>query len=269
LEYESADSSAQPGFAEDLRLALELADAADVITMADFRGVPLPFQSKNDGTPVTETDRKVELVLRDLLREMRPLDGFLGEETGGDEVADDRRWIIDPIDGTRSFVAGDRIWGTQIALEQDHRVRLGVTSAPALRTRWWGSEGGGAWSQPAGGMPRNIRVSDRQAGKIRWTCHPPLPVLNGDWLALALKLEAIGSYAAPSVHGVLDVAAGDMEVCLQLEGQPWDYGGFVGVVMGAGGRFGYLDGEQMLGLSRPALFTNRWVHEDALLALGV
>src|SRR5687767_7905843 len=101
------------------------------MTTAAFTGGELAFVSKDDGTPVTETDRLVEQRLRDLLADRRGADGFLGEETGMAGVGS-RRWIVDPIDGTRSFIAGGVAWATQIALEVDHRVVLGVTSAPAL-----------------------------------------------------------------------------------------------------------------------------------------
>ena len=129
----------------DLRLALELADAADAISMRSFRTL-LAVETKADLTPVTEADRAVESELRRLLADARPDDAVLGEEQGTTEGRNRRRWIIDPIDGTRNFTRGIPVWGTLIALEEDEEVRVGVASAPALMRRWWAERGGGAFA---------------------------------------------------------------------------------------------------------------------------
>ncbi len=139
---------------DDLDLALELADAADAITLAHFRSADLVVETKPDLTPVSEADRAVEAMLCARLAIARPGDAVLGEE-GGASGAGRRRWIIDPIDGTKSFVRGVPVWATLLALEVDGEVVLGVASAPALGRRWWGSRGAGAF---ADGTP--IRVSE-------------------------------------------------------------------------------------------------------------
>lgn len=133
--------------------------------MAAFSVGDVAFDMKPDGTPVSAIDVSVENRLRAVLEERRPGDGFLGEETGS-AGSEQRRWIIDPIDGTAYFVRGRRFWGTQIALEVDGEVVLGVTTSPAVRTRWWGVPGAGAFRKAADETyPTALQVS--QAEQIR------------------------------------------------------------------------------------------------------
>src|SRR5262249_14817782 len=117
----------------DLELALRLADAADAISFPQF-GSGLAIETKPDLTPVTEADRTVEAELRRLLAAERPDDAVLGEE-GGAAGSASRRWIVDPIDGTRNYARGIPVWATLIALESDGLVSVGVVSAPALASR--------------------------------------------------------------------------------------------------------------------------------------
>src|SRR4249920_1155217 len=120
----------------DLELALALADAADAISLSRFRASDLRVETKPDLTPVTEADTAVEAAIRARLAADRPDDGLLGEEFGT-VAGGSRRWIVDPIDGTRNYSRGIPVWATLIALEEDGELRLGVVSAPALGRRWW------------------------------------------------------------------------------------------------------------------------------------
>jgi histidinol-phosphatase len=127
----------------DLELALRLADAADAISLPRFR-TGIAFETKPDLTPVTEADRAVETELRRLLAEAQPDAAVLGEEEGPTGTGE-RRWIVDPIDGTRNYARGIPVWATLVALEEAGRVSLGVVSAPALGRRWWATRGEGAF----------------------------------------------------------------------------------------------------------------------------
>jgi histidinol-phosphatase len=252
----------------DLDLALEMADRADEITMATFTGRPLDHETKADGSPVTETDRRVERALRDLVARARPDDGFLGEETGAVRGRT-RRWIVDPIDGTRSFIAGGSGWCTLIALEADLEVSVGVSSAPVLGRRWWGAAGTGAYARTSGAsQARPFAVSPNPGlDQASWSCNPSLEVFAERAPSLAERLSSCGRYVVPTMHPVLMVAEGIVDVCVQLFGEPWDYAGFAGIVQAAGGAFSYLDGTVALSGNRPGLFTNGRVHRLVLQRL--
>ena len=129
----------------DLELALRLADAADALSLGRLRARDLVVETKPDRTPVTEADREVERQLRAILAHERRRDAILGEEEGL-VGSGSRKWIVDPIDGTRNYSRGVPVWATLIALEIDARVELGVVSAPALHRRWWAERGGGAYA---------------------------------------------------------------------------------------------------------------------------
>ncbi len=252
----------------DLQLALRLADLADEMSMAVFDAGHFEHSSKKDGTPTIPIEEAVEDALRNVLAFDRPEDGFLGEE-GGQSGDSATCWIVDPIDGTRVFTEGGNAWGTQIALQIDGALRLGVTSAPALSCRWWGLVGEGAWMNRAHSGIRSIQVSDRSThGQLRWSCHPPLVAISPEWRGIADALQQVGHYVAPLPHAVLMVIEGEIEVALQLEGAPWDYAAFAAIIRAAGGHFSYLDLSTALGGIRPALFTNGVAHDMAAIALG-
>jgi histidinol-phosphatase len=135
-------TAAQPA---DLDLALDLADAADRVTSTAFRRPDLAVETKPDLTPVTDADRSAEHTIRRVLDSRRPGDAVVGEEYGTTGTGD-RRWIVDPIDGTKNFVRGIPVWATLIALEEAGQLMVGVVSAPALCRRWWAGKGLGAFA---------------------------------------------------------------------------------------------------------------------------
>jgi histidinol-phosphatase len=140
--------------AADLALALALADAADVVTQDRFQALDLRVQTKPDTTPVSDADLAVEALIRERLGKARPDDTVLGEEQGEIGTGAARRWILDPIDGTKNYVRGVPVWATLLALEVNGHITVGVISAPALGRRWWASRGGGAYANG-----RRIEVS--------------------------------------------------------------------------------------------------------------
>lgn len=145
---------------DDLALALELADLADSITLGRFRAEDLAVETKPDMTPVTEADQAAEEAVRERLASARPGDAVVGEEFGGAGADSTRRWIIDPIDGTKGYVRGTPVWATLLALEEDGQLTVGVVSAPALHRRWWAARGTGAFVEDGlGDGPRQLRVS--------------------------------------------------------------------------------------------------------------
>src|SRR5918994_6330928 len=130
---------------DDLRLAHVLADSVDDQTMSRFKALDLHVETKPDLTPVTDADKAAEEAIRGQLSRSRPRDAVLGEEFGSTGHGS-RRWVVDPIDGTKNFVRGVPVWATLIALVDEGRPVVGVVSAPALGRRWWAAAGGGAFT---------------------------------------------------------------------------------------------------------------------------
>jgi histidinol-phosphatase len=198
----------------DLSLALALADEADAISLGRFRAGDLLVETKPDLTPVTEADRAVEAAIRERLARERPADGILGEEqgvTGGTA----RRWIVDPIDGTRNYSRGIPVWATLIALEENGELRLGVVSAPALGRRWWAERAAGAF---ADGEPMHVsHVGTVEDAVLCFALEQPLPALAhrcwhprayGDFWAHMLVAEGAVDGAVDAVGvAVWDLAA--------------------------------------------------------------
>ncbi len=146
----------------DLHLALAIADEVDLLTLARFQALDLKVDTKPDTTPVSDADLAAEALVRRRLSAERPGDAVLGEEQG-DTGSGSRRWILDPIDGTKNFIRGVPVWATLLALEIDGEIAIGVVSAPALGRRWWASRGAGAYASSAtapGDAPRRLAVSD-------------------------------------------------------------------------------------------------------------
>ena len=145
--HPSVEAVADQGrdYTDDLRLAHVLADDADSVTTARFKSLDLHVMSKPDLTPVTDADEAVEENIRRTLSRVRSRDAVTGEEQGTSGHSQ-RRWIVDPIDGTKNFVRGVPVWATLISLAVDDEVVLGVVSAPMLQRRWWASTGNGAWT---------------------------------------------------------------------------------------------------------------------------
>jgi histidinol-phosphatase len=240
----------------DLAFALELADAADALSLPRFRALDLVVETKPDLTPVTEADRAVERELRRLVAERRPGEGFLGEEDGA-SGAEDRRWIVDPIDGTRNFSRGILVWATLIALEADGRVEVGVVSAPALGRRWWAARGEGAWSS-AGERLRASTVARLEDACVTVALQQPVP----ERFRAAWHLRAFGDFWAHMLvaEGAVDVAVDAIGVTL------WDLAAPQVIVEEAGGRFTDLEGRSRAD-GGSAVATNAVLHDAALAAL--
>ena len=147
-------------FDDDLRLAHVLADSADAITMGRFKARDLKVESKPDMTPVSDADKAAEEAIRSALSRARPRDAMLGEEFGETAAgATGRKWIIDPIDGTKNYVRGVPVWATLIGLMEGEEVVAGVVSAPALGRRWWAAKGGGAFTGRSLSSAQRCQVS--------------------------------------------------------------------------------------------------------------
>jgi histidinol-phosphatase len=247
----------------DLELALRLADEADALSLARFRAHDLRVETKPDMTPVTEADRAVERRLRELLAEERPDDAIVGEEEGGAASGAPRRWILDPIDGTKGYSRGAPVFATLIALEADGEIVLGVASAPALARRWWAERGGGAF---ANGEP--IHVSRIAAfGDALFSRGRD----DGDEAQYEEALRTLDT-SCWALRGFGDfwqhmlVAEGAVDVAIDPVMNLWDIAALLPIVEEAGGRLTNLAGERDAD-GGSALTTNGLLHEHVLSAL--
>lgn len=260
---------------DDLELAMEMADRADVITSDAFGGA-VEVVLKADGTPVTVVDRRVEQALQELVARQRPGDGFLGEEVGA-TPARRRRWIVDGIDGTHNFASGSPEWGTLIGLEADGEVVVGVATSPGLGRRWWASRGQGAWSAQLplapSRQPERLQVSTTrslEAGQLVVMPPAELAHFRSGWRTdVADHLEGAAHLADPTVNGYapLLVAAGKIDASVHLWGGPWDHAALVPIVEEAGGQFSDLWGGRSLE-TETAVFSNRHLHDQILSVVG-
>jgi len=256
-------ASAGPAeFAADLGFARHLAAVASELALEYFRrGVAA--QTKPDGSPVSEADVEVERRLRQLIAEQRPQDGVLGEELGP-SGSTARRWILDPIDGTRNFVAGRPRWGTHVALEQGGEIVVGVITRPVLGASWWASRGGGAHrSDGSPGSERRLtvsRVDELRAGRVTLWTHTLDTTIQ--------RLEQTCSWVEPTLDSLLSLAEGHLEGLVDRSGKPWDLAPGVVIVEEAGGRFSDCAGGRRLDLG-DSRFSNGLIHRELEQLLSV
>lgn len=247
-------SLASEKYAADLELVRQIGKAADAISMARFLSMDLVIETKPDSTPVTDADKATEKCIREILEAERPEDGILGEEFGADITGKKRYWIIDPIDGTKSFLRGLPVWSTLIALvevnpESDvakHEVVVGLVSAPALARTWFATKGGGAYTTFAthnNGEPRKISVSKVSEIKDAHLGYSDF-VGFGKYLAgfQSILDEVWRSRAVGDFWSHMLVAEGVMDLAIEPSLALWDMAPLDVIVREAGGTYTDLAG---------------------------
>jgi histidinol-phosphatase len=257
-------------YAEDLALALRLANVADSLTLPRFRSGDLKIDRKPDRTPVTDVDVAVEDAVRAVLALERPGDAVLGEERGGAPAGAGRTWVLDPIDGTKNFLRGVPAWATLIALVDNGRPVVGMISAPALHRRWWAALGTRAWvAESAEGSPRRIAVSG--VGELAdayvsttdlhsWVEHHSreayLALVDACW-----ESRAFGDFWQHCL-----VAEGLIDLAVEPIVSPWDVAAVQVIVEEAGGRFTDFSGARRHD-GGSGLSSNGLLHDRALALL--
>jgi histidinol phosphatase-like enzyme (inositol monophosphatase family) len=251
-------------FEQELSAAREAALAAGRVQMESLGRTGLSVERKPDASPVSEVDRRCEALVREHLARRFPCDGFLGEETGATRGSSGRTWIVDPLDGTRPYLRGIPTFSVLIGLEADGGVAVGCMHLPALDETYWARRGGGAFLN---GRP--IRVSRVSAlsqalcSGLGYLQHEGKPVA-----AALRRLLASANYA----YGFMDaytygcVAAGRIDVCVNLLDKAWDSAAAACVITEAGGRFSDVEGRPTVHTGSTVV-TNGILHETVLAAL--
>ncbi|WP_309082059.1 histidinol-phosphatase [Zhihengliuella sp.] len=250
---------------DDLRLAHVMADNVDSVTMDRFKALDLSVETKPDLTPVTDADRAAEEAIRGQLRRSRPRDAVVGEEFGTTGHGP-RRWIVDPIDGTKNFVRGVPVWATLIALMDEDEPVVGVVSAPALGKRWWAAKDMGAFAGKS--MTRASRLQVSKVGQLS-DASLSYSSLTGwkeqDRLDSMLELhdQVWRTRAYGDFWSYCLLAEGAVDIATEPELALHDMAALVPIVREAGGRFTSLDGVEGCDGGN-ALATNALLHDQVL-----
>jgi len=256
-------------YLDDLRLAHMMADNADSLTMSRFKALDLKVDAKPDLTPVSDADVAVEDAIRRTLKSARPRDAVHGEERE-DTGWGPRRWVIDPIDGTKNFVRGVPVWATLIALMVENQVVVGVVSAPALGRRWWAGLGGGAFTGKTllQGSPCQVSVvTDATDASLSYSSlHGWVESGRGqqfvDLMRNSWRTRAYGDF-----WSYMLVAEGAVDIATEPELALHDMAALDVIVREAGGRFTNLDGAD--GTNGPgAIATNGLLHDAVVRQLA-
>ncbi len=242
----------------DLRFAHTLADAADEITLRRFRALDLRVDTKPDLTPVSDADRAAEEAIRALVASSGRGESVYGEEFG--DEGGDAKWIVDPIDGTKSYVRGIPIWATLLALERDGIVVLGLVSAPTMMRRWWAVRGEGGFAN--GERCRVSAVARLEDAVVSTTSQRGMP---SGWRTIVERSWSNRGYGDFWQYCL--VAEGVIDVACDREARVWDYAGARLLVEEAGGRCTTFAGGALEDGGN-VVATNGLLHDEAVALLG-
>lgn len=245
--------------AEYLDFALDAAWQAGRLTLAHFQ-TGVAVDRKADDTPVTLADRGAEQLLRRLIAARFPSHGVVGEEFGASERDSDHRWIIDPIDGTQSFIRGVPLYGVLLGLEIAGEMVAGVVNLPALGEIAGAARGQGCrWNGRAARVSPTRQLSDALLAytDLGSLMHHP----TGVWPRLERATRLRRGWS--DCYGYVLVATGRAEIMLDAEVKPWDCAALVPLLEEAGGRFTDWAGQARIDGGN-AVATNGHVHEAVL-----
>jgi histidinol phosphatase-like enzyme (inositol monophosphatase family) len=228
---------------QELAFALAAAREAGAVTLDYFGRENLGVETKKDGSPVTLADREAERLLVARIRAAYPDDGILGEETGETPGRSGRRWILDPVDGTKSFVHDVPLYGTLVALEAGDGILVGVVCLPALKEACFAARGEGAWWAQGLGerettSPARVSAVDRLDRALLSTTSARAFKRSGHEAAYErLRARVAHERGWGDCYGHVLVATGRAEIMLDPVMAVWDCAALRPIVEEAGGRF--------------------------------
>lgn len=271
--FRSASPAGLERDALDVRmdLARRLGGDAAKLILTFYRSSGLAVEKKDDGSPVTEADRRTEEILRAKILEQFPEDTVLGEELGESGSLDDRgyRWILDPIDGTESFSRGVPLFGTLIGIERQGTAVGGVIVLPALGELLFAARDQGTWLVRGDVSPQRVRVSEVPAlsdSMVLSTTGAGWEQVGQRSAQIEIEKRAAKSRGWGDCYGYVLVATGRAEAMLDPLMHVWDNAAIQPVIEEAGGIFTDWDGVPTI-FSPNAIATNGWIHEEMLRLL--
>ncbi len=241
--------------------AVALARLAGALTLRYFRSAGLQVDRKGDGTPVTAADRGAERLLRQELATRHPADGILGEEEAELQGSSGRRWIIDPIDGTKAFTHGVPLYTNLLALQDDDGIALGVINVPALGETVYAARGMGCFCNDE---PAHVNGRSELAGSYVTTSG------LGSWpdgTYLAARRAGLKIRTWGDGYGYVLVATGRVEAMFDPVAELYDLAPVPVILAEAGGRFSDLAGG-VAPAGGSGLATNGLIHDDLLSVLA-
>jgi histidinol phosphatase-like enzyme (inositol monophosphatase family) len=249
-----------------LELAVEAARRAGQVTLQYFRRDDLVVDRKRDDSPVTVADRQAEELLRRLITAAFPDDAILGEELPDRPGTSGYRWILDPIDGTKSFIHGVPLYGTLIGVEHEGQSVLGVIRVPALDECVYAAAGQGAWYVHGDRPPVAARVSTHQPlSKGLFVTSEVASYEHTGRRGAYDRLQAAArlSRSWGDCYGYMMVATGRADVMVDPVVAVWDLAALLPVIEEAGGRFTDWQGRRTIH-SGEAIATNGLIHDEVL-----
>ncbi len=249
-----------------LHLGLTAAREAGRLTLEHFQREGLQVERKADQSPVTVADRGAEQLLRDRIAAEFPDDGILGEELGERPGTSGFRWILDPIDGTKSFIHGVPLYGTLVGIEQQSRPVAGIIHLPALDETAYAAVGQGAWHVRGADSPRPAHVSriPKLAESLFVTSEVISFIRRGaPQVYEHLQAECRLTRTWGDCYGYLMVATGRAEVMVDPIMNIWDAAAILPIIEEAGGTFTDWHGQPTIH-SGEGIATNGLVLDDVL-----
>lgn len=229
-----------------LEIALSAARSAGKIAADYFSKLEFEIETKHDGTPVTIADRQVESELRRQIQQAFVDDEIVGEEFPSRPGTSGYRWIVDPIDGTKSFIHGVPLFGTMVGVEHDRDCIIGVIYLPALDECVYAARGMGAWHVKRNGSPQRARVSGvKHLSESLFCCGSVSTFVSAHRAETFEKLRAASKLARGwgDCYGYVLVATGRAEVMVDPVVNLWDMAALPPILSEAGGTFTNWQGE--------------------------
>ena len=230
-------------FEREVEFIKQVAGEAGQLAL-EYQRKGIAAETKDDDSPVTAADKACEKLLVEAISRQFPEDGILGEEGASKESRNGRKWIVDPIDGTRDFVRGLPLWAVLIGLEEDGKIVVGAANSPGQNLLCWASKGGGTF---ANGLPARVSsIADQSQAVL---CFNGFHKSNVPAMGQELLNWVARFWAVRGMGGAIDamfVAMGKADVWVEPNAKPWDFAALKIIVEEAGGRFSSFSGENTI-----------------------